>query len=143
MLKFRIKWQFWLRSKKKKKKNLEGFVWNIYLLFKYLAKLTRTTIGNGLFLVKIFYWSFIKDMGYFVMYFLLGEFGSLCPLKFVSILNYLVYQHEIIYNIVWLQISYLGALVVMWPLSFLLLGIFSFLISQPNLSAVLISTKVM
>ena len=38
-------------------------------------------------------------MGYFVMYFLLGEFGSLCPLKFVSILSYLVYQHEIIYNI--------------------------------------------
>lgn len=73
-------------------------------------------------------------MGYFVMYFLLGEFGSLCPLKFVSILSYLVYQHEIIYNIVWLQISYLGALVVMWPLFFLLLGLFSFLISQPNIS---------
>ena len=39
-------------------------------------------------------------MGYFVMYFLLGEYGSLCPLKLVSILSYLVYKHEIIYNIV-------------------------------------------
>lgn len=29
-------------------------------------------------------------MGYFVIDFLLGEFGSLYPLKFVSILSYLI-----------------------------------------------------